>query len=207
MVNLSFGIVAFGANLPMSGQSPARTLRQTLNILHSAPFVAITALSRIWMTPAHPAGSGPDFANAVALVRSSLSAQALLARLHQIEAEAGRDRSTGRWSARVLDLDLIAYGDQVLPDAATLRGWIDLPPDAQRQRTPGHLLLPHPRMQDRGFVLAPLAEIAPLWRHPLTGRSVAGMLADLGPQALDGMRPMAWPAPGDPLDNTGHDAH
>lgn len=190
MVNLSCGIVALGANLPAFTQSPWQTLRQTVGILHSESNVSISALSRFWRTPAEPAGSGPDFANAVALIQSSLSPGALLARLHTIEAEAGRDRSTGRWSARVLDLDLIALEDAVLPDAATLHAWIDLPPQAQRHETPDRLLLPHPRMQDRAFVLAPLAEIAPGWRHPLTGRSAAQMLAALGPDALAGMQPM-----------------
>lgn len=193
MVNLSFGIVALGANLPSSAQSPAGTLRQTLGIVHSRPGITISALSRIWWTPAVPAGSGPDFANAVAVIRTSLGPEALLSCLHEIEAEAGRDRSGGRWSARVLDLDLIALDDRVLPDAATLRGWIDLPPAEQARRAPAQLLLPHPRMQDRAFVLAPLCEIAPLWRHPLTGASAAQMLVDLGPDALAGMRPLPWP--------------
>lgn len=193
MVNLSFGIVALGANLPASARHPSGTLRRTLAILHSEPSITISAVSRIWHTPAHPAGAGPDFANAVALVRTALDARDLLNRLHRIEAEAGRDRTAGRWSARVLDLDLIALDDRVLPDAPTLRSWIDLPEDAQRTRTPDQLLLPHPRLQDRGFVLAPLAEIAPLWRHPLTGRSVARMLADLPPEALAGMRPLDGP--------------
>lgn len=207
MVKLSFGIVALGANLPSSAQSPAWTLRRTAEILHGDPSMTLTALSRIWITRAQPAGSGPDFANAVALIRTTLAAEALLARLHEIEAEAGRDRSTGRWSARVLDLDLIALGDQVLPDPATLRDWIELPAAEQPRRTPARLLLPHPRMQDRGFVLGPLAEVAPAWRHPLTGRSVARMLADLGPEALAGMRPLNWPAPGVPLDIAGLRAH
>ena len=73
MVNLSFGIVAFGANLPLSDQDPVTTLCTTMGILHSAPGISITAISRIWRTPAMPAGSGPDFANAVALIATSLS--------------------------------------------------------------------------------------------------------------------------------------
>ena len=190
MVNLSSGIVALGANLPASAQGPVDTLHETVGILHAEPEISITALSRFWRTPAYPPGSGPDFANAAALVRTSLPADALLARLHAIEAEAGRDRSTGRWSARVLDLDLIALDGQILPDETTLRHWIGLAPQDQGRVAPDRLILPHPRMQDRGFVLAPLAEIAPGWRHPLTGRSVAEMLAALGPDDLAGMRPL-----------------
>lgn len=191
MFNLSSGIVALGANLPASTHSLWQTLRQTVGILHSEPNISISAVSRFWRTPAVPAGAGPDFLNAVALIRSSLTPDAILTRLHAVEAEMGRDRSAGRWSARVLDLDLIALDEAVLPDDTTLRHWIDLPPEAQRQATPDRLLLPHPRMQDRAFVLAPLAEIAPDWRHPLTGRSVTQMLEALGPDALAGMAPMA----------------
>ena len=191
LVNLSFGIVALGANLPLSDQDPVVTLRTTLGILHKRPGISISAVSRIWRSSAVPAGSGPDYANAVALVRTAMDAAELLACLHGIEADHGRDRSTGRWGARVLDLDLIALDDRISPDAATLRTWIDLPAADQAQRTPDRLLLPHPRMQDRAFVLAPLAEVAPGWCHPLTGRSVAAMLADLGPDALAGMQPVA----------------
>nr|WP_252726974.1 2-amino-4-hydroxy-6-hydroxymethyldihydropteridine diphosphokinase [Paracoccus sp. C2R09] len=188
---MSFGIVALGANLPLHGQELRAGLRRTLNILHSEPGITISAVSRFWRTPAIPAGSGPDFVNATATIRTSLRAPELLAALHRIEADFGRDRTTGRWSARVLDLDLIALDDTVLPDAATLQGWIDLPFAEQSRRTPDRLLLPHPRLQDRGFVLAPLAEIAPAWRHPLTGRDVSAMLADLPPAALAGMQPFS----------------
>ncbi len=140
-----------------------------------------------------PAGSGPEFANAVALIATSLGASQVLEALHEIEARHGRDRSTGRWSARVLDLDLIAMDNQIVPDAAHLRTWMELSPERQRIQTPDRLILPHPRMQDRPFVLAPLAEIAPDWHHPLTGATVATMLAALGPAALEGLTPVEFP--------------
>ncbi|WP_108500381.1 2-amino-4-hydroxy-6-hydroxymethyldihydropteridine diphosphokinase [Paracoccus indicus] len=190
MVNLSFGIVALGANLPGTSQDLWDSLRNALTILHEHRDISISSVSRFWRTPAYPAGSGPDFANAVAVVASPLAPADLLTALHEIEADFGRDRSTGRWSARVLDLDLIALDAVIAPDAATLSDWIDLPADQQRLRAPDRLILPHPRLQDRGFVLGPLAEIAPAWRHPLTGRDVAVMLADLPPGAMDGMTPL-----------------
>ena len=198
MENLSFGIVSLGANLPSAAGDAARTLCDVLAILHGEPDISIAAISRIWRTPAFPPGSGPDYANAAAAIRTSLAAQDLLDRLHGIEARFGRDRSTGRWSARVLDLDLIALDDLILPDTATLRHWMDLPSDRQRVLAPDRLILPHPRMGDRGFVLAPLSEIAPGWRHPLTGKPVSRMLAELGPDALEGMTPLA---PGSGLAN------
>ncbi len=191
MENLSFGIVSLGANLPSAAGDAARTLCDVLAILHGEPDISIAAISRIWRTPAFPPGSGPEYANAAAAIRTSLAAQDLLDRLHGIEARFGRDRSSGRWSARVLDLDLIALDDLILPDTATLRHWMDLPSDRQRVLAPDRLILPHPRMGDRGFVLAPLSEIAPGWRHPLTGKPVSRMLAELGPDALEGVTPLA----------------
>ena len=191
MVNLSFGIGAMGANLPSALGSASQTLRVAARILHSEPDISISALSRFWRTPAHPAGSGPDFCNAAFSFGTTLPADEVLARFHAIEAQIGRDRSTGRWSARVLDLDLIALEDRIAPDRDTLIRWIDLPPDRQTRESPDRLILPHPRLQDRGFVLAPLAEIAPNWSHPLTGRSVAEMLRGLGADGLAGMTPFS----------------
>lgn len=189
MHKLSFGLVALGANLPSGRGNAVATLREASAILHTKRYITITALSRTWRTPAVPAGAGPDFANAVATVTTTLTPPELLAMLHETETDFGRDRSTGRWSARVLDLDLIAFDDLVLPDETTLRCWMALPISQQTAETPDRLLLPHPRLQDRGFVLAPLAEIAPGWRHPLTGRSVAQMLATLPAAAVAGMAP------------------
>lgn len=140
-----------------------------------------------------PAGSGPDYANAAATLRTTLGPQELLALLHEIEARFGRDRGTGRWSSRVLDLDLIGYHDLVMPDRETLQKWMALPLERQKVDAPDTLILPHPRLQDRGFVLAPLAEIAPGWIHPVTGQSIAGMLAALPDAALHGMAPYAMP--------------
>jgi len=95
-----------------------------------------------------------------------------------IEAEMGRERGE-RWSARTLDLDLLFAGDAVLPDPGTQDAWRALPPEEQARQAPGRLILPHPRLQDRGFVLVPLAEICPGWTHPRTGQTVRQMLEAL----------------------------
>ena len=145
--------------------------------------------SRVWRTPAWPPGAGPDFANAAFALETRLSPEALLARLHAIEARLGRGRAR-RWGVRTLDLDLLAVGGAVRPDPGTLRRWMALDPAAQARRAPPRLILPHPRMHERAFVLAPLAEVAPGWRHPATGETVAAMLAELDPRLMEGVVPM-----------------
>lgn len=182
-------LVAMGANLFSSTGCPAETLRQALRAM-PAEGLAITRLSRFWRTPAHPPGSGPDYVNAAAAVATGLDPAGTLEALHRIEAAFGRSRDGVRWQSRTLDLDLLAMGDRVLPDAATQDHWRGLVPEAQALEAPGGLILPHPRLQDRGFVLAPLAEIAPGWHHPRTGLTVARMLAGLPSQALAGMAPV-----------------
>ncbi|WP_323717440.1 2-amino-4-hydroxy-6-hydroxymethyldihydropteridine diphosphokinase [Paracoccus aminovorans] len=188
--NANLALVALGANLPSSAGAPADTIRFALNKLLELPKVVTTGVSRFWITPAHPAGSGPDYVNAAVSLFCDLSPQRLLDALHAIEAECGRRREGARWQARGLDLDLLAYGDLVLPDVAVQDRWRGLPPAEQALDAPPELILPHPRMQDRGFVLAPLAEVAPDWRHPRLELSVAQMLAALPEAALAGMRPV-----------------
>jgi 2-amino-4-hydroxy-6-hydroxymethyldihydropteridine diphosphokinase len=147
----------------------------------------IRGMSRLYRTPAFPPGSGPAFCNAAAVIETDLPAQQVLAGLHAIEADFGRERSL-RWGPRSLDLDLIAMGAQVLPDRRTQAEWVRMPPAQQAERVPDTLLLPHPRLQDRGFVLVPLAEALAVaeidWVHPVTGATVAQMLATLPPERI-----------------------
>ena len=102
----------------------------------------------------------------------------MLQLLHRIEAEMGRER-VDRWGTRTIDLDLLGVGDQVLPVINTQTYWRDLPPQIQEQTTPDQLILPHPRLQDRAFMLVPLMDVAPDWMHPVLGLSVAQMCANL----------------------------
>lgn len=93
-----------------------------------------------------------------------MAPQDLLQALHDVEAEYGRIRGA-RNASRTLDLDLLAYRDLVIDE-------------------PGGVNLPHPRLAERAFVLQPLAELAPCWRHPVTGLTPAEMLAGLPPGQL-----------------------
>lgn len=171
-------LVALGANLPLADAPPAETLRAALEALASEG-LSVLAVSRFYATPCFPAGSGPDYVNAAAVLDAGgRDADSILATLHRVEAYFGRVREK-RWGMRTLDIDLLALGDSVLPDPETQDSWRALPPEAQVRATPDRLILPHPRLQDRAFVLVPLADVAPDWVHPRTGQSVAEMLAAL----------------------------
>jgi len=119
---------------------------------------AIVRRSRWFESAPVPVSDQPWFVNGVAAIETKLAPDALLALLHEIEADFGRTRRV-RNEARVLDLDLLAYNDLV-------------------SGPPGPVL-PHPRLEARAFVLLPLADIAPDWVHPASGRSVGELIAAL----------------------------
>ena len=159
--------IALGANLPSAGRSPAQTLARALEALEARGIVVV-ARSSDWHSPAWPDPSAPAYVNAVAEVTTGLGPRALLDQLHAIEAEFGRVRHI-RWESRVLDLDLLDYRGELCTDS-------------------GGMEVPHPRMADRAFVLLPLAEIAPDWREPQSGREIADMVAALAPADLAATR-------------------
>lgn len=167
-------LIGIGANLSDAlGRSPRETVRVAIETLRTCPDWAVTASSGLWETAPVPVSDQPWYVNAVVAAETALPPEAVLEGLHAIEARFGRTR-TLRWEARVLDLDLLAYG-------ALVRG------GDQMQG----LVVPHPRMAERAFVLRPLAEVAPGWRHPVTGMAVSSLIAAVDPDQA--CRPIATP--------------
>lgn len=152
-------VIALGSNLSSPFGAPTDTILRALDTL-SVQFGSPECVSHLWRSPAWPNPHDPPFVNAVASIKTTLPPQELLAQLHDIENQFGRVRSetVPRNAPRALDLDLIDY------DGLVQAG----PPE-----------LPHPRMLERAFVLLPLKEIAPDWRHPRTGQSVDELISAL----------------------------
>lgn len=149
-------VIALGANLPGRFGSPQAMLEAALQRL---PGLGVFPLecSAWYETAPIPASDQPNYVNGVALADSIHDAEATLAALHAVEDEFGRVRGE-RNAARQIDLDLIDFHGTI------------------REAAPS---LPHPRMHERAFVLVPLREVAPEWRHPVLLRGVGELIAAL----------------------------
>ena len=163
-------IIALGANIPFSHAAKASALARATGHIAQLPGMTRGQMSALYRSPAWPDPSQPAYLNAVATFQSILEPAALLKELQTIEAEAGRARDPMNQNTnRPLDLDIVAYGDTVSPHP-----WRLAPKDHP-------LVIPHPRMHLRAFVLKPLATILPDWQHPVLGRSVTALLGDIAP--------------------------
>jgi 2-amino-4-hydroxy-6-hydroxymethyldihydropteridine diphosphokinase len=141
--------IALGSNLGNSLQ----LLKDALDTLAAMPHFTLLQSSRVYRTVA-VGPPQPDYLNASAILATEFSPHRVLQALLEVESQFGRVRRE-KWGPRLLDLDLLLFDDLVL----------DLP----------HLQIPHPRMNERAFVLVPLAEIAPNWIDPISGKAIADL--------------------------------
>ncbi|MGD1878306.1 MAG: 2-amino-4-hydroxy-6-hydroxymethyldihydropteridine diphosphokinase [Kiloniellaceae bacterium] len=154
-------LLGLGSNLVMGGfKTSGDVLEAAIKSLVEKE-VKVVGRSPWYRSAPIPVSDLPWFINGVVAVSTDLSPNDLLQVLHAIEHEFGRVR-VERNGSRTLDLDLLAYDERV-------------------QTAAEGAVLPHPRLQDRAFVLMPLADLAPEWRHPITGRTAAEMLEILPP--------------------------
>ena len=151
--------VAVGSNLPLAEDgSPRQSCERALELLSREP-VRILARSRWYRSAPVPASEQPDFVNGVVRIDTLLPPDDLLATLHAVEDRLGRVRRA-RNEARPIDLDLIAYGALCLEPGPSGDGPV----------------LPHPRLEQRAFVLLPLRDVAGDWRHPRDGRTLSELI-------------------------------
>lgn len=176
--------IGIGANLSSARfGAPPGSFAAALGLL-GGHGVAICQVSRWYRSAPLPPSDQPHYINGVIEARSSLSPRRVLEACHQVERDFGRVRGEKN-AARCLDLDLLAYGARVIEAVADASDG-DCDGDCD-----GQTVLPHPRIADRAFVLVPWAELAPEWRHPVSGRSVGDMLAALAPaQDIERLAPI-----------------
>ncbi len=154
--------LAFGSNSKGAHGEPSSAICHALRALSHHKF-AITAYSGCFSTPPMGYGRQAPYVNAVVGIEGSIGPAMLLRLLKRLEREAGRRTGT-RWGPRPLDIDILDHGGRIVGHPAT----------ATRR---GTLILPHPGIANRGFVLVPLAKTAPHWRHPVHGVGARALLA------------------------------
>jgi len=155
-------LVGLGSNIAGPWGMPQETVLRALQELNVAP-LHLEKSSKLIVTKPFGKTDQPDFVNAVAIISTKLKPEPLLQKLHAIEQAAGRQRRE-RWGPRSLDLDILVYQNLITDNVDS---------------TLGSLQLPHPGIAERRFVLEPIAEIAPEWRHPETNLSAHDMLKKL----------------------------
>ena len=173
-------LIALGSNKNLGPLKPLGILKKAIAELKQSE-ISLVSLSRFFESPAYPEGKEPNFVNCAIKIQVKCSPQEILQKLHKIEKNFYRKRDI-RWGARTLDLDLVAQDGQVWQNEEIFRKWYNLPLVEQMKKSPKNLILPHPRIQDRAFVLLPLLDIEPNWIHPILRKTAFQMYEELNEQ-------------------------
>lgn len=179
-------LIALGSNLSFAQLSKVEILEKTLFIMRDLE-INIIGVSDWWESRAFPVGSGPNYINGVIKASSKLTPDEALQSLKKIEVFFGRNRSE-RWGSRTLDLDILDCNSMILPTKVIFMKWLSLSVELQLKREPSQLILPHPRIQDRLFVLRPLLEVSPNWVHPVLGKKPQELIDDSVWMAQDSLK-------------------
>lgn len=153
MYMITIALIGLGTNVGRLAES-SRELPALVSKTFFDRNLKVTAQSDLWRSKAWPDPSQPDYLNAMFAIETHMSAAELMRTLLEIEQCFGRERSVPN-APRTLDLDLIAYGDEVIEE-------------------PG-LIVPHPRAAERRFVMGPLSQVAPAWVHPVLGKTALAL--------------------------------
>ena len=173
-------LIALGSNKNLGPLKPLDILKKAIAELKQSE-ISLVSLSRFFESPAYPEGKEPNFVNCAIKIQVKCSPQEILQKLHKTEKNFNRKRDI-RWGARTLDLDLLAQDGQIFPNEKIFREWYNLPMVEQMKKSPNNLILPHPRIQDRAFVLLPLLDIDPNWIHPILRKTALQMYEELNEQ-------------------------
>lgn len=177
--------LALGSNLSYGDMQPIEVLEAAIAALKDAGLDGVE-VSFFYRTAPVPKSDQPDFINCVVTGCADHSALEMLEVCQSIEMSFGRDRVV-RWGARTLDIDILNYGDQIYP---SLEEWHAVANNVSPDTEMSKLVLPHPYMHARAFVLKPLSDVVRLWRHPVYNRTADDLYSDLPADDRAGVIPV-----------------
>lgn len=185
MMSKKLCLLALGSNLSYGGMQPIDVIKAAIVALKDAGLDGVR-VSAFYRTAPVPKSDQPDFINCAVTGWTDHNVMETLDICQSIEGLFGRDRAV-RWGARTLDIDIINYGDQVYP---SLEEWHAVASNVSADTEMPKLVLPHPYMHKRAFVLKPLSDVVPLWSHPVYCRTADDLYSDLSVQDRAGVVPI-----------------
>jgi len=168
-------VIGIGGNLISRFGSATSTVQEAISRLEDDSNLTLVRMSPLYKSKPVPISEQPDYINAAVLLQTELNPGQLLAVLQYMELDMGRMPSD-RWGSRIIDLDILAYEQIVLPSKSS---WDEITQDLEPTAVVNEAVVPHPRLHERAFASVPFARIAPKWRHPVFGTTIADIAANL----------------------------